>query len=1387
MNKYKDYFNIDKDFFPSVNEELLDSGLVDWTKFYPHSTFVGLLKDTASILRREQKLSIWVEGSYGTGKSYAALTLKKLIDASESEAQKYFIDYNLDMDLFNKIQGAKNQGEILTVHRYGSSSIKGDDSLVMTVQESIKKAILQKDALHKCDESLKGSIIKKLMDPVFARFFDHLILERYQFDFGSDDSKNIINKLEKYNEEDVADLIRRIFMVAEKEGITAFKLDVAGLIEWIKNVISQNNLKSIIFIWDEFTDYFKNNENALTGFQQLIELSATAPFHFVIVTHKSGGLFHDKDSNKSRILDRFVKPTCNIELPENMAFKLMGKAMRKSDDELVKKEWEGYADDLNAGLSESSELVMKSAKIDLVDLKRILPIHPYTAIMLKHLSSMFNSNHRSMFEFLKNRKDDKEDRSFQWYIENFGPNDDCNLLTIDMLWEYFYAGGKANLESSIKNLLSVYENGSSQYLNDECKRVFKTILLLQGISEKSLDSVELFRPTANNIGNAYEGTDLGGPRAVQIAERLIKDRILFKQPIGNGQHQFVAMRSGSNEADISDKIKEYRESKKLKDIVDSYNVEDFMALSGALKLRFEVKTATIDNVTRVANEIRNRYFENTLPVVLTFAKDDSERSALIGKIRELVKSDDQQIIWVDTSLCDLTNEAFEEYIKNLAECDHLMGKDNGSARKYNEFAEEVIKKWKVNLANADIRIIIKNSEQKVFGVNDVYSKLKEINQKVFPFGIENYNVAGTMFDPSSLKLGAKCGISEIVSHNYRSANEATKLENALKGAWGIKEYWTSNKSILISRIKADVDSFIEDEFSKNGKVTIRDIYDRLKAKPYGFLYCNLSAFILGFLLKEYACDTYSWSNDQVSELMSVDKMAEMIDEILKLQSIPNNRYIDKYIVKKTIEEKKFLKITALVFGINESQCATIEKTRNQVRAKMKELGFPIWAIKWILDENKPDQFEKMKELIDLYCSLANNNGTEKSEIDIVTAIGTACINNAGLPDRLKQYVNSENCRAGMIMYINQFSSGELKDLAAKINDGGNAIIALKNKANAAESAWLWKQETIDSKIEELILEYKIINVSNKFITSTTNFKELPSAWCEKLRFFRLPYDGIKNDIGELKELFDCLIEIVRTVTIGDMIKVKFLEQLEINGEKFTELFANQVLLFKKKCEFELHGLGDEDIQKVFKTVALGSFIKANSEYQTTVGQNIATYKKSLKINELRELWQTKTGTSTPSEWSEKYQTPILCLIEKDYIKAKSAFDTLNKKTPDETDILKAIEYLNSADIFENLKSESVRDKAFMDKVVGDFNTLINDVTNVRSTLSTRMYTGVYEWYQNPDVKTILEQYAENIYQTTGCEMVLSKIEDMDPQSLKNYLKRLVRDNIKVGMEIMKDN
>lgn len=41
LDKYRDYFDIDPEYFPQINEKVINNNPDIWKKFYPHETFIN--------------------------------------------------------------------------------------------------------------------------------------------------------------------------------------------------------------------------------------------------------------------------------------------------------------------------------------------------------------------------------------------------------------------------------------------------------------------------------------------------------------------------------------------------------------------------------------------------------------------------------------------------------------------------------------------------------------------------------------------------------------------------------------------------------------------------------------------------------------------------------------------------------------------------------------------------------------------------------------------------------------------------------------------------------------------------------------------------------------------------------------------------------------------------------------------------------------------------------------------------------------------------------------------------------------------------------------------------------------------------------------------------
>lgn len=1396
--KYRYYFQINEHYIPCVDEDVIRTQPELWKNYYPHESFVSLLNQAKLVLTNTQRMSIWVEGAYGTGKSHAILTLKKLLDCSNDELLEYFDRYKgvLSKDLYNEFYSLKNQDKkILTVHRMGSSEVKNDRILMMLVQESIISALKENGYTYFGNTGLKDAMIEWLSKDTNRNYFNSIISEmpelRNKFDGKNADA--ILNDLKTFvSESSLENLIDKISYAGECAGIIPFTLSKEDLKKWILDVIDKNNLKSIFFIWDEFSDYFDLNKANLSGFQFLAQISESYPFYLAIVTHKSDIFFENtKDDVRTKINGRFISPHVSIELPDNIAFVLTGHAMQKVNDKAILDEWEDIVDTLYDMTHDSRKEVLNIAKIGEKELKGVLPIHPYAALVLKHIASAFDSNQRSMFDFIKNNRGD-DIEGFQWYIDNYGPEDNNNLLTIDMLWDFFYEKGKEFLAPQIRSILDVFGRTESHNLMANQKKVLKTILLLQAINEKVGDSVPLFVPNDRNIGMAFEGTDISMQNAISLAQSLVREQIIFVRPMGGGKSKYSALISSGNLEEIEKEKDRLRKETHTDKIIEEGEFVNDFRLPKYLELRYPAnKLLTCDNIkmqiTQLKSDAENH--PNRLYSVYTFARNEDESNRIRNEIEKTLNDGFDKIIFVDYSSIYMSNDLYNSYIDNMANCNYQKGKDQGQARTYDRNAKDAIRRWK---------ILLKNSSPRVFSINDkvgticdsdveVFNLLKEFDRSHFEYAIETYvTVLDTMFASNNLKLGAECGITGELKGTFKTSDEIKKLEKQFSGVWNVDKYWENRPNELVSRMKNAVEKEINDVLERDTRISISDIYDVLVNKPFGFMPCNLSAFILGYILKEYANDAYNWTDDITTVPMSTEKLKEMIDEIIKQQQNPNPKYRNKYIVAMSPEQREFNKNTAFVFGIDESYCSSIENTRSRMRSQMTSFKFPIWTLKYININCSTDK-KIIENLIDLYVELANNSASSRSETDIALDVGKLYISNNSLAIDFKELLTKENCDSGMLNYITKYKDGVLIELARSIGDSGSFVNDIHKKFSEA-SNWLWNKETVDEKIDETIIEHKIVFESNKYIIKTSNYLDCLKEWSKKCDSFKIAYNSYKNEAGDLDSLLMYLYQIKRYGLIYDSDKDKFLDSLINNSNGFKSFCENQLNILKKIGELYFEGLTDEDVNEIAVHYLSNVYVMENSEFLSKLESSVKEYKDSMAKYKLIGLWKEKTGTDNPIAWSEKYRMPILCMVSpSSQEEARLVFDVINNINNDSSKIDDAIAYLNRAKFYDDFKNSEVRDENFKKYVLKQYSTLITSLEDVKDAVS-KKYPNIpyYYWLGNSAIDEYISSYAFQKYNSGGSSIVNDVIDSMSAEDLKVYLKKLVKENMIVGIEIIKN-
>lgn len=210
------------------------------------------------------------------------------------------------------------------------------------------------------------------------------------------------------------------------------------------------------------------------------------------------------------------------------------------------------------------------------------------------------------------------------------------------------------------------------------------------------------------------------------------------------------------------------------------------------------------------------------------------------------------------------------------------------------------------------------------------------------------------------------------------------------------------------------------------------------------------------------------------------------------------------------------------------------------------------------------------------------------------------------------------------------------------------------------------------------------------------------------------------------------------------------------------------------------------IRGLYQTLPTGVFIDDKVAYTNMVDAKAKDYRSNLGNEQLKALWREKTKSASPIEWSRKHLMPILSLVpDAEVQNARAAFGTLNRNHPDASSVEKAREYLEKASFYKLMDDQTTLDRIFRDTIIKNYDVMLTDIDEVKGYLDSRITQEPYDWFGLPEVDKKLQQMAEAKYNQEGCTRALEKIDSMDDADVKRYLKELIKDNMTVGMEIIK--
>ena len=214
------------DYFQPVYDLENEIGIY-WKQFVPNEKFYEVLSQMINSFQSnesKERKSIWLQGSYGTGKSHATAVVKHLL-FDDLDKINDFIE-NLEEQVKFKIKNFRKTKKVFPVVLKGTSSVIDNRTFALVLEKAVKTA-LKKEEIELITKTDFDKMISKLKsDEInWEKVFKGTELEVY----GT--KEDIISKLQQGN----INILTKIEGILSQKGIHFSTENIANWLAEVRN------------------------------------------------------------------------------------------------------------------------------------------------------------------------------------------------------------------------------------------------------------------------------------------------------------------------------------------------------------------------------------------------------------------------------------------------------------------------------------------------------------------------------------------------------------------------------------------------------------------------------------------------------------------------------------------------------------------------------------------------------------------------------------------------------------------------------------------------------------------------------------------------------------------------------------------------------------------------------------------------------------------------------------------------------------------------------------------------------------------------------------------------------------------------------------------------
>lgn len=1037
----------------------------EWKSFIANDQFNDILTKTIRAVRNndaDTHKSIWIAGTYGTGKSHAGAVIQHLLCDPIDEIREY-VDEEYQKSKYDILRESllelRKSKRLFPVNMYGQQSIAHEEDLSLQLQREIKRTLIASgiDITVQTDFDMYVQHIESQ-----PQFWKNLIAQNAQLESVAPDVNKLKQRLTAADT-DVLDYVRQ----ALRKGGYDIRLQSNNLKQWIfevQDALRENtDYNGLLIIWDEFTEVMTSviGTRLLVQLQEIVEAMSSEEndSYFLFISHPSA-LNSLREEEREKTKGRYHYVIYNME-PVS-AFKIMSKKFKIVNQSLYAMRQERFFG-IHPELLEMFSTASADTEQTKENIKNLFPLHPCTANLAAYYAREAGSSSRSVFEFIasdsvRNFLDDEEAFSQE------------RTITADYLWDYVLA----YFESYAEKFAAVTERYNSHYMAVESQgenylKVFKGILLLNALNNLvSTDEAKrnTVTPSTENIENLFMGTEVEG-QLKEILEFFNDKSIIQRQPNGNFSILFTAL--------PSDEIQKIKEQLKGSSFLYTDQIIKFGTTAETIFLRnfsqvtrpfsfqfFSIQGNEYTLMNRIDNAKRMAQPYETFMAIMVGR--DTQELIQLKDIAERNSADERYhsiaFVVMETAMGNKEYERFIDYQANaqVAQSHNLPQQH----QTYTKQASEMIRQWVNIMRGNNVTFYLNGESMTIVGSKMTSTINAAIAPSIFTSGPESLESIRTKSSTTYWKKASvKATVDAVLNYNTkqdildRCGGPARHVEFLLQDSVDDNLQWkdTVSPKHPLKLVCDYVDEWLSGRHtSKNQSFNLGEKLIGLTEPPFGLFQSYAPMAMVAFAMRKYINVIFDTNGKQRSAQHLVDDVVELFKA---WESGKNSNKLNFIFESK--EAGRVSKSLIKMFGLNKlkgySDISSLKDARWAVlHVYSREKGYPLWSLKYTKDCTG-----KMKELIDNLMKVVTDPESMKDSQLLETTINGYDLLKTDFGNLLLPQEN--NFQKGFVTYIKGVEIVDLKDEEVEA--------ATKYLHEHLESeVGMWTEEEVKDKLKD---------------------------------------------------------------------------------------------------------------------------------------------------------------------------------------------------------------------------------------------------------------------------------------------------------------------------------